>query len=47
MRKIHKLALPILMAAAVLTLTGDAQAGEPFHPIWQPLIDFFGGLRWF
>ena len=28
-------------AAALLTLTGAAQAGEPFHPIYQPVVDFF------
>jgi hypothetical protein len=41
MRQFHKLVLPILVAAALLALTRDAQAGEPFHPIYQPIIDFY------
>ena len=46
MRKIHKLALPILVVAAVVALNAPAHAGEPFHPIWIPdyFFDFFG---WF
>jgi hypothetical protein len=26
---------------ALLSLTGAAHAGEPFHPIYQPIVDFF------
>jgi hypothetical protein len=27
--------------AAFLAFNGAAQAGEPFHPIYQPVVDFF------
>lgn len=33
-----------LLLAAAITLalmTGTANAGEPFHPFWDPIFDFF------
>lgn len=47
MRRIRQFALPAVIALVTLAVADTASAGEPFHPIWQPIIDFFGGFRWF
>ena len=47
MRRIRQFALPVVVALVTLAAADTASAGEPFHPIWQPIIDFFGGFRWF
>ena len=47
MRKVTRSVLTAFVAVALLTVANTAQAGEPFHPIYQPIIDFFNIFRLF
>lgn len=47
MKKIRKFALPAVVAIATLAITNTASAGEPFHPFWDPIVNFFGGFFYF
>ncbi len=41
MRHITRIVLPAVVAVALLNVASPAQAGEPFHPFYQPIVDFF------
>jgi hypothetical protein len=48
MRRASRFFLPAIVAfLALLAAPGSAHAGEPLHPIIQPLIDFVWFFAWF
>ena len=44
MRKFTRFVLPAVFAITLLTLANTAQAGEPLHPIYQPVFNFFSWI---
>lgn len=47
MRRIRQFALPAVIALVTLAVADTANAGEPFHPFWQPIIDVIVSIRFF
>jgi hypothetical protein len=41
MKRIRQITVFGLAALTTLIFANSASAGEPFHPFWDPIFDFF------